>query len=313
LGSQRSTDFKVGLTVLIGIVLLLFGIGLAKGWHIGSTEHLLHARFPTAGGIEKGDPVLIRGIKHGTVTDIFSPPGKDVDITMDLDQSETLHKDATASILMLELMGGKKVEIDEGTTGLFDPVKDTLQGFFNGDISTLVAALSTVSGSFPSLTRNVDSLLLTINDFFDHGNFKSKTFAAIDRAEETLKQFQSVLSENRASLKHTIDQADVLTRELNSTVTSLRPGAEAIIDSMRTFLRKAGRTLGGADSLLASLNTMMNSSTDNKSLLFRLTSDKELAARFDSLLINGHKLIEQIRLQGVDANIRFFKSSTPVK
>src|SRR5689334_10774442 len=99
--SAAATDLKVGLTVLVGIVLLLVGIGLAKGWHIGGTRHLLHAKFPTAGGIEEGDPVYIRGIKHGTVAKINSPPGKEVDITMDIDQPEILHKDATASILVL--------------------------------------------------------------------------------------------------------------------------------------------------------------------------------------------------------------------
>src|SRR5947209_10052435 len=41
-----------------------------------------------------------------------------------------------------------------------------------------------------------------------------------------------------------------------------------------------------------------------KSLLYRLTYDPEMAARFDSLLISGHKLIEQIRVQGVDAKDR---------
>ena len=85
--SGANTDLKVGLTVLIGLALLLFGIGWAKGWHFRSDQHLLYARFPTAGGIEKGDPVFIRGIKHGTVSDIISIPGKDVDITMEIDQA----------------------------------------------------------------------------------------------------------------------------------------------------------------------------------------------------------------------------------
>ena len=69
----------------------------------------------------------------------------------------------------------------------------------------------------------------------------------------------------------------------------------------------------GADALLASLNEMMAEAKDKKSLLYRLTSDKEMANKLDSLLTNGHKLIEQIRLQGVDANIRFFHSTTPQK
>jgi len=311
--SKKNTDFKVGITVLFGIIALLLGIAWAKGWHLGGVHNILHARFPTAGGIEAGDPVFIRGINHGKVTEIHSPPGKEVDITMDIDQPEELHKDATAMIMMLELMSGKKVEIDGGTTGTFDPAKDTLQGSFPGDISSLVAVLSSLSGSLPAITKNVDSVLRNLTDFFDNGKFKTKAYAAIDDADATVKDLRNVLLENRGALKRTIDQADVLTRELNSTIVSMRPGAQALIDSMRVFVRKAGVTLSGADSLLGSLNDMLAQAKDKKSFLYKITTDTEFANRFDSLLISGHKLIQQIRYDGVNANIRFFNSAQPVK
>lgn len=308
--SNTNTDLKVGITVLVGIALLLTVIGWAKSWQFGTKQHLLYARFASAGGIESGDPVFIRGIKHGVVTDISSPPDKDVIVTMNLDEADSLHADATATIMMLELMSGKKVEIDEGTIG---HARDTIVGLYPGDFSSLITLLNSLSGSLPGITRNLDSVLVGLNDFFDRGKFKNKAYAALDDADETLKELRIVMVENRASLKRTIDQADVLTRELNSTIVSMRPGAQLLIDSMRTFLRGAGRTLSGADSLLGSLNEMMAMAKDKKSLLYRLTSDKEMANKLDSLLISGHRLIEQIRLQGVDANIRFFQSSKPEK
>lgn len=310
---NANTDLKVGLTVLVGLALLLTGIFWAKGNPFAGVHNSLHASFPTAGGIEAGDPVFIRGIQHGKVTAINSPPGHDVDITMDIDQPLDLHKDAYATIMMLELMSGKKIEIDEGKTGKFIAGEDTLHGTFPGDISTLVALLSSLSGSLPSIVRNMDTVLGNLTDFFGNGKFKEKAYTAIDDADKTLNDLRNVLSENRESLKNTISQADVLTRELNSTITTMRPGAQALLDSMRTFIRGAGRTLSGADTLLGSLNDMMAAAKDKKSLLYRLTNDKEMANRFDSLLINGHKLIEQIRMQGVDANIRFFNSTTPIK
>ncbi len=311
--AEKNTDLKVGLTVIIGLALLLLGIGMAKGWHLGGVHNILHVRFVDAGGIATDDPVFIRGINHGKVTEIISAPNKDVEVTMDIDQTEILHKDATARILMLEVMSGKKVEIDEGTFGTFDAAKDTLMGTYPGDISTLVAVLNSISGSLPAITKNVDSVLRNLTDFFGNGKFKEKAYSALDDADHTLKDLRAVLLENRGALKRTIDQADVLTRELNSTIVSMRPGAQLLLDSMRVFVRKASTTLSGADALLASLNEMMAEAKDKKSLLYRLTSDKEMANKLDSLLTNGHKLIEQIRLQGVDANIRFFHSTTPQK
>jgi phospholipid/cholesterol/gamma-HCH transport system substrate-binding protein len=311
--SNANTDLKVGLTVLIGLALLLFGIGWAKGWHFSSVPHILYAKFASAGGIETGDDVFIRGIKHGTVTEINSPPGKDVVITMNIDQADILHRDATATIMMRELMSGKKVEIDNGHIGDFNPEKDTIQGSSPGDLSDLVRLLNSLSGSLPSIVRNMDTVLGNLTDFFDNGRFKEKAYSAIDDASRTLNDLHNILTENREALKRTLDQADVLTRELNNTVVSMRPGAQALLDSMRIFIRGASRTLSGADTLLGSLNDMMAAAKDKKSLLYRLTNDKEMADRFDSLLINGHRLIEQIRLKGVDANIKFFNSTIPSK
>jgi phospholipid/cholesterol/gamma-HCH transport system substrate-binding protein len=312
--SGANTDLKVGLTVLIGLALLFYGIYLAKGLPWGGEQNLLHARFPNAGGIEKGDPVFIRGIKHGTVTEISSlASDTDVVLTMSIDQKVMLHEDATATIMMLELMSGKKVDIVEGTGRNVLTAKDTIMGYSPGDLSDLVTLLNSLRGTLPAITRNVDSVLRNLTDFFGNGKFKEKAYSTLDDADETLKELRIVLVENRESLKRTIDQADVLTRELNSTIISMRPGTQALIDSMRTFLRGAGRTLSGADSLLGSLNEMMAVSKDKKSLFYRLTTDKEMANKLDSLLESGHKLIEQIRLQGVDANIRFFQSSKPIK
>lgn len=311
--SNRTTDLKVGITVLIGLAVLVFGIGWAKSWHFGGKPIILHAHFTTAGGIEKGDPVFVRGLKDGVVTEILSTPGKDVFITMELTQHELLHRDALASIMMLELMGGKKIDIGIGSVGAFDYAKDTLPGVFTGDLSSLVATINSLSGSLPSITKKVDSVLGSISDFFGNGAFKEKIYITIEQAGKALADFRAVLGENRTALKHTIDQAEQLSMELNNTVISIRPGALALVDSMRSFVRGAERTLSGADSLLGSLNEMMAAAKDKKSLLYRLTSDKEMAERFDSLMISGHKLIEQLRLKGLDANIRFFNSASPSK
>ncbi|MEI8133731.1 MAG: MlaD family protein [bacterium] len=308
--SKKNTDFKVGVTVLVGIVLLLLGVGWAKGWKLGSQEHLLIARFPSAGGIEQGDPVFIQGINHGKVASVTTSATGEVQMTLDIDETVALHKDATASIMMLELMSGKKVEILAGSTGSFDPKRDTLFGTYEGDLSSLIASIGAVSKNFPLLIRNIDSVLASVNDLFAAGELKKKTFTILDDAERSMKLIQSVIAENRSGLKSTIEEAEKLTKTLNN---SIAPGAMALMDSTKQFIHRAGHTLDGADSLLAGLNEIITHAKDKKSLIYKLTSDPEFANRLDSLLISGHKLVDQLRLQGLDANIRFFKSSTPEK
>ena len=85
--------------------------------------------------------------------------------------------------------------------------------------------------------------------------------------------------------------------------------------SVEEVAAEVGQSLAATSHHLRLLarSGLLRSRRQGTHVIYRLTSDPDLAQRFDSLLINGHKLIEQIRFQGVDANIRFFNSSKPVK
>lgn len=314
---EKRTDIKVGLTVLIGIVILVFGIAWAKGWHFGASGYVVRAQFPTAGGLEVGDPVTINGVKRGSVDEIESRD-TDVLVRLKFPSKVDLRQDAQANIMMLELMGGKKVEMLSGSSPMRLRDSATIVGGYSGDIGTLVAMVSSLSGNVRSITIKADTLLASLNSLLSGNDLKGNVNATLADARKTLANFNAtalkldqLITENRLPLKNTLAQAENTARDLSQLMNENRPGLKAFLDSTNNAVAEGRHALAGANSLFGKLDSLLHTADQENSLLYRLTRDRKFADRLDSTLISLNKFIEQVRRQGLDANIRFFNSSTP--
>jgi phospholipid/cholesterol/gamma-HCH transport system substrate-binding protein len=316
--TEQRTNLKVGLTVLIGIVLLLLGIAWGKGWDFTGRDSIVQAVFPTAGGLEVGDPVTINGVKTGRVSAI-QLRREDVVVSMEFDKQVDIRRDAKASIMMLELMGGKKIELLSGSSPDRLPASVPIQGSYEGDISTLVAMVASLSETLRSVTGRADTLFASLNTLFEGDRLQQniertlgKAEAAMTSVDRAAGRADRLLAENAPGLRRTLSEAEEALHALNDMVRENRPALRAFIDTSAYTMTSARATLLQADRLLKSLDSML-APKPGGSLLNRLLNDPGFAQRFDSALTSVTKLSEQIRLQGLDANIRFFQSSTPSK
>ncbi len=306
--------------MLLGIVILVFGIAWAKGVYFGAKPETLTIRFANAGGAERGDPVYIRGIKRGLISDVDVNERGEVIMELQLDVKIPLRRDASASIMMLELMGGKKIEILPGVSQTaFNSSTDTIEGTSAGDLSTLVALVNSMSESLRSIVGKADTLFTSINDVIGDPKVRADIKGAIAEARialkdvsVTLRDVRTLIAENRTSLRNTIAELEKLSTNMNAAVNDLAPAAKAAIADTRAFIAQASATLEKADIALTEIDKMLIDSRTNKSLLYRITSDKEFGERIDSTLINAQKLIKEIRMQGLNANIRFFQGADPL-
>jgi phospholipid/cholesterol/gamma-HCH transport system substrate-binding protein len=315
-----STNIKVGITVLVGIVILVFGIMWAKGIYFGANPETLTVRFPDAGGAQRGDPVYIRGIKRGLVSNVSVNGRGEVIMDLQLDEKIALRKDASASIMMLELMGGKKIEIQPGQSATaFNVARDTIEGTTAGDLSTLVALVNSMSGNIKSIANKADSFLTSLNDIIGDPTVRENIKGSIAEARitihnlnETLTGVRTLVAENRTTLKNAIVELEKLAKNVNSTVDDLGPAAKATLEDTRAFIAKASKTIDKADIALDEIDKMLVDSRTNKSFLYKLTSDKAFGDQIDSTLMHALKLIKEIRYQGLNTNVRIFQGAEPL-
>ena len=113
--NERKTEIRVGLTVLVGILVFIWILGWAKNFSLQSNEQLIKVRFINVSGLEIGDQVTVNGMRKGYVKEMIVEPNNVV-VELSIDNDIKLKEDASFAISMLDLMGGKKVEVFPGTS-----------------------------------------------------------------------------------------------------------------------------------------------------------------------------------------------------
>jgi phospholipid/cholesterol/gamma-HCH transport system substrate-binding protein len=169
----------VGLVVLVG-GLLLWVLAFTGGLStlFGSSTKTVKADFASVEDIVPNDPVRIKGVQVGTVTDVKADPGgRGGTLTMAIDSKDPIYRDASANILWRMALGANdSVAIVPGTrtAGLLG--KATLpqsqdsnqveldqitEAFHNGaqqGLRTMLQQLGPAFSSHPDLARDLTIL-----------------------------------------------------------------------------------------------------------------------------------------------------------
>src|SRR5205085_6108506 len=128
--SKSHQEWKVGLFVLIGLVLLAgLLLEFSKGLSFFRPTYVIYLRAANVGGLKPSAAVLMSGVQVGTVSDIqLAPDGKSVTITLRLYKQFVIHKDAKFIIDQSGFLGDQFVAIE--------PTQNEGQPFQNQDHAT---------------------------------------------------------------------------------------------------------------------------------------------------------------------------------
>ena len=115
MNEDKKTEIKVGVTIFIALIIFGLVFGWAKNYSFSSNNFPLTVDFNTVAGLENGDLVSVNGVRKGSVKSITSNANA-ARVEIVFDEDPNLKEDATFSIMMLDLMGGKQVEISRGAS-----------------------------------------------------------------------------------------------------------------------------------------------------------------------------------------------------
>ena len=302
--NQKKTEIKVGITVVVGILIFLWIFGWAKNFNIDSNRKKLTIEFNSVAGLEKGDAATINGVRKGFVDDI-EVKGNKVIVKVNLDRDVKIMQDATFSILMLDLMGGKKIEIKPGISNTPIDFTKIQKGKFSGDISTAMAALSSVQEDLVSVIKEVKVSLKNMNKLFANTSFTEEVQTSVKNLSDLTGKLNIVLTENRNNLKSLIEQGNKISKSANEM---LKENQEAI----KQTLENAQSVVASTDTLVKRINSFTVETKGQKNNLGKLLYDKDLIIKLNKSMEQINQLtkilVKQLKGDGVnvDANISIF-------
>lgn len=308
--NTNNNEMKVGIVAIIGTILFIIGMVFGKGINISGKEAQIKIRVGNSGSIKTSSPVVVNGVKRGTVLAVDNV-GNGVVITVSLDNIKDLREDATAKITILEITGGKKIEINPGlSTNAYNPGIEMI-GRNTADISDMIALLSDVSGDAVSLIRRLDTVSQAFTKVLEDGKTLENLKLTLSGTSDLVNNTNRLLNKNYSNLDETIKNIKSISEDLKSAIQKHEPNVDTLLSELKTSMKSLDRLIGKtdqtvlkADNLLESITGITNDIKTNGALANRLLYDKQLSNDLDSTLKSLSTLVSSINNHGINVNVR---------
>jgi len=286
-----TTEFKVGLTIITATLILLFGIIWGKGFRLKTNKYQISILFDNVGGMVKGDPVTVNGVKEGKVLNI-AWQGRKVLCTIELNDHVQLYEDATFTIVSAEILAGMKIEIFPGNSPKH--INLSLQPFngkYGGRIVDVGMTIGKLADDMSALSFRIDTTVIRINKFL---------------AGETL---QNNVKASLANLNKVSASLTVLPYQVGRTLNHLDTTVIALNMMVKQNEKQFGKTIKNLsaistklDTVSGSLKNVMNKIENRQGTLGKLVNDTTLYNNLSRTLLRVDSLAKQIKDSGLDLN-----------
>ena len=299
---QRKTEIRVGITVIVGLIIFIWILGWAKNFSLSSNQKNVLVEFNSVSGLEKGDNVAVNGVRKGFVED-FNLKGDKVIVKLSLDNDVKLQKDATFSISMLDLMGGKKVNINPGTSDQPMNYNEVQTGIFYADIPEVMSMLGTVEGDIPSIVKDIKITLSSLNNYLGDNKLNTDIKTSLSNLSKASQKLNILLDENREGINQLTRNTVRLTQNVNDFLDENKSSLKSSIEELHTVLTKT-------DSLLTSVNKFSGEIKNKQNNVGKILYDEKLYDNLSQSLTQLNELtkilLEQLKGKGVNVDAHIF-------
>lgn len=238
-----TSELKVGIFTTIGLGILAYMIietGSCGQWFRKKEGLRATAIFATIAGLEKKAAVRIAGVRVGEVEEIILNQDGIAEVSLLITEKVRLHKDATAAVSSLGLMGEKYVEIFPGSEGAPEMIEGAvIRGKEPLSIDQMGAQILSISGDIKELTSSLSSVLGS-----PEGQAKLK--AVVTNFAEFSDQLRAVITENRSAITALLQNGTALTKDVRADlhrvldrIDTLAATLQVTVDENRTDIRSS--------------------------------------------------------------------------
>lgn len=298
---QRKTEIRVGITVLLAIIIFLWIFGWAKNFSLRQSENIVNVSFSNVAGLEIGDPVTVNGLRKGYVNNM-KVLANEVIVELAIDKEIKLKDDAEFSITMLDLMGGKKVEVFPGQSAQTLNFNQIYHGKFLSDIPSVMALFGSVQDDLITILRDVKITLTTMNQFLSDENLITDFKMSLKNLNQLTNQLNEFMQENKKGINRLTENIVSLTEKSNIMI-------EKNQDEFSDLLKNLNSVTQQSQKVLKDINQISYEILNKQNNLGKILYDENVLNDIKSSLKQVNELtsilIEQLKGKGinVDANI----------
>ncbi len=288
-----SKEIKIGIFAVSILVVSFFLINYLRGEDIFNKEIELSSRFASVEGLVPSAPVYIKGYKAGKVSEvIYDSEAEDFEVVCSIKKEFRIPSDSKMTIYSVDIMGGKGVKIDLGTSGLAVSDGDALAPAFEAGLMDGLAG--GIGPLMAKVTSTLDSLSVTvsgINRMLSEENSAriASTLAHLDRTMANVDALSAVIGGKSDELAAFVSNLQMVSDKL----VSVAGQADTVLTGINTTV--ASLSESDIAGVVTSLKNLLDNVNDPDGTIGKLFVDKSVYDSFDALLNDIDDLVNKIQ------------------
>lgn len=222
-------EVKIGMFAVAMILCAWGGIRFLSGVDIFSRNVDYYAVYDQVNGVQGASPVMMRGVKVGTVSEILFDPARSSQVVLRLTirRQYPIPADSEAKIISSSLMGSKAIEIVLGESSVRLEKGDTIRSGYS---------------------RDMMDTALTELDFF-----KEKISRLTEELSRTLTGISTLVESNSSNIGELTAHLNSIAGNLDEVLSAEKSGLRSAVAGISEFSQTLGRNAGRVDTLMGNL------------------------------------------------------------
>lgn len=285
-------ELKIGILAIVVLAATFFVINFLRGKDILNREYELVSFYGDVQGLLPSSPVYIKGFKAGTVSEVdYDKEKGGFDVVCSISKDFPVPEDSRMTIYSADLMGGKAVRIDLGSSATCAADGARLVPSVSPDmLSSIAAGIEPLISRGSEVLDNLDSALTNLNLTMSPGN-REHFRSILENLDNTVARAREVA----ASVEGRTGDIEAFITNMNSISEQL----EAVVakaDSAMSDVEKVAGQLGEADfkGTVSNINSLLEQVQNPDGTVGRLMNEGALYDSLDSLISNIDSLVRKI-------------------
>src|SRR6201996_4306032 len=292
-----SNETKIGALTAIAITILILGYSFLSGNDVFSGSNKFYAIYKSVEGLSVSKPVLVNGFQIGRVSKMqLRNDGRTV-VEFKVDKKYNVPVNTLAKLVSTDLLGGKAIVFELGTSKEYAEDQDTLRADVQG---SLAESLQPIQMKAENLISKLDSSLAAVNKILNPNFQKNidRSFTSIANSLQTLegttKKIDALIGGQTTHINSILANTETVSANLkNSTahLTNITTNFDKVSSDVAAANIK--QTLDNANKAMADLQATIAKINDNKGTLGLLLNDdkmynnlKDASSNLNSLFID---------------------------
>ncbi|NNF01980.1 MAG: MCE family protein [Bacteroidia bacterium] len=297
-------EIRVGILFVLAVVVFVVGYQYLKGNKVWKTQNEYFAIFENVEGLNIADPVLIKGIPVGKVSDLKLISGNSrILASFVLEEDIRIPVRSSAILYSVDVLGDKSIRLILGKQKEYVPVGDTISTRIEKElIDELGSKITPVTEQINSLIPTLDSTLTNVNRMFNKKSDNSlpslikNVNVVLANLETTTDELNGLLENDNSTFNKSLANMDRITSSIASNSKSIETTLKNL-ESISTEISDADLSgvISNTNEVMNKFNKLLDSINEGEGSLSEIINDPAMYDNLEQATKNLDRLLLDIR------------------